>query len=68
MQTNASPRKMCRELLILLGDEQSISHKPPERGNEMREDPEETTSVIKEKGMRFEQEETKRLAGSILGR
>ena len=38
MKTNASPRQMCLEFLLLLDGEQSTSQKPPKRWNETRED------------------------------
>lgn len=59
MQSNTSSRKMFLELLVLLDDEQSTQQKPPEKYDEIRDDPGKT-SVIKEKGMEFEQEETKK--------
>ena len=37
MKTNASPRQMCLELLLFLDGEQPMSHKPPKRWNEKRE-------------------------------
>lgn len=68
MQTDTSPREMFLGVLILLDDEQATEHKPPERCNEIREDPEKITSTIKEKGMGLKQEETKKLACFILER
>lgn len=53
---------MFLELLVLLDNEQSTEHKPPERCHEIREAPQKMTSIIKEKGMGLEQEETRRLA------
>ena len=66
MQNNTSPRIMFLELLVLLDDEKSMLQEPLEKCDEIREDPEKASSIIKEKGMEFEQEEVKRLACFIL--